>query len=134
METSPLGKTLMNSVDQLADKIAPSLKDKLDAKGFVISTIVVISALVSILVNLIRLNQMCKNTPKEALNRIKKPGLLDKIKIRKVIRAAVKDKGVKIPKGVAGDPAIALIEQAISEAASLIDEKDVQTILDAIEG
>lgn len=122
----------MNNVDQLADKIAPSLKDKLDAKGFVVSTIVVISALVSILVNLIRLNQMCKNTPKEALERIRKPGLVDKIKIRKIIRSGVKDKGLKIPKGIAGDPAIALIEQAISEAAGMIDEKDVQTILDAM--
>lgn len=123
----------MNSAAQLAEKIAPSLKDRLDAKGFVISTVVVISALISILVNLIRLNQMCKNTPKEALNRVRKPNILDKIKIRKVIRAAVKDNGVKIPKGIAGDPAVTLIEQAISDAASLINEKDVQNILDAVE-
>lgn len=122
----------MDSVKSLATKMCPKLQENLEAKGFVIETFIIVSALVSILVNLVKLNRMCKNTPKEALDRIRKPGLVDSIRIRKIIRSAVKDKGLKIPKGPNGDPAITLIEQAVAEAAVMINEDDVKVLIEAI--
>lgn len=122
----------MDSVKSLATKMCPKLQENLEAKGFVIETFIIVSALVSILVNLVKLNRMCKNTPKEALDRIRKPGLVDSIRIRKIIRSAVKDKSLKIPKGPNGDPAITLIEQAVAEAAVMINEDDVKVLIEAI--
>jgi len=123
----------MKSANDLAKKIGPKLKDNLEAKGFIIETIVIVSALVSIIVNLVKLSKLCKYEPEQALEHIRKPNLLDKIKIRKAVRSSLKEQKVKIPRGVAGDPAIATIEQAISEAASSITKKDVQAIIDATE-
>ena len=123
----------MKSANDLAKKIGPKLKDELEAKGFIIETIVIVSALVSIIVNLVKLSKMCKYEPDEALEHIRKPNILDKIKIRKAIRSSLKDQKVKIPRGVAGDPAIVTIEKAISDAAAVLTKKDIQTIIEASE-
>jgi hypothetical protein len=123
----------MKNADDLAKKMGPKLKNDLEAKGFVIDTIIVVSALVSIIVNLVKLSKTCKYTPEQALEHIRRPNLLDKIKIRKVIRSSLKDQKVKIPRGVGGDPAIVAIEQAVSEAAGAINKKDIQAILEATE-
>lgn len=123
----------MKEIDTLANKMADGLHSKLEAKGFVISTIVVISAVVSIIYNLVKLSKLCKHDAKAALAHIKKPNLLDKIKIRKAIRASLKENKVKVPRGVAGDSFITIVESAVSEAVSAIDENDIKIILDATE-
>jgi hypothetical protein len=71
----------MKNADDLAKKMGPKLKNDLEAKGFVIDTIIVVSALVSIIVNLVKLSKTCKYTPEQALEHIRRPNLLDKIKI-----------------------------------------------------
>lgn len=124
----------MNNVEALAGRMSAKLQKDLEAKGFVIETFIVVSALVSIIVNLVKLNQMCKYSPKEALEHVRDPNIIEKIKIRRVIRNSLKDNKLKIPKGVAGDPAIAIIERAVSTAAQLINEEDVNNIINSTEG
>lgn len=131
VETSPKGT--MKAIDKLANKMADKLHKGLEAKGFVISTIVVVSAVISIIYNLVKLSKLCKYEAKEALDHIKKPSLIDMIKIRKAIRSSLKENKVKVPRGVAGDSFIAAVESAVSEATSSINENDVQAILDATE-
>lgn len=131
VETSPKGA--MKEIDKLANSMAGELHSKLEAKGFVISTIVVVSAVISIIYNLVKLSKMCKYDAKEALAHIKKPNLLDKIKIRKAIRASLKENKVKVPRGVPGDLFITVVESAVSEAVNAIDANDVKAILDATE-
>jgi hypothetical protein len=131
VETSPKGA--MKEIDKLANKMSDGLHSKLEAKGFIISTIVVVSAVISIIYNLVKLSKLCKYEAKEALDHIRKPNLLDKIKIRKAIRASLKENKVKVPRGVPGDAFINVVESAVSEAVSAIDENDVKAILDATE-
>jgi hypothetical protein len=131
VETSPKGA--MKEIDKLANKMSDKMHSKLEAKGFVISTIVVVSAVISIIYNLVKLSKLCKYEAKEALEHIKKPNLLDKIKIRKAIRSSLKENKVKVPRGVAGDSFITIVESAVSEAVSTIDENDIKIILDATE-
>jgi hypothetical protein len=123
----------MHNVEALADRMSAKLQKDLEAKGFVIETFIVVSALISIIVNLVKLNQMCKYSPKEALEHIRDPNIIEKIKIRRVIRNGLKDNKLKIPKGVAGDPAISVIEKAVSTAAQLINEEDVTNIIKSVE-
>jgi signal transduction histidine kinase len=123
----------MNNVEALADRMSAKLQKDLEAKGFIVTTFIVVSALISIIVNLVKLNQMCKYSPKDALDHIREPNIIEKIKIRRVIRNGLKDSKLKIPKGVAGDPAISVIEKAVSTAAQLINEEDVTNILKSVE-
>lgn len=122
----------MNGIDEIAEKIAKPVKGKLDAKGFIISTIIIVSALVSIIYNLVKLNRMCKYSSKEALDHIREPNIVDKIKIRRVIRKSLKDQEVAIPKGDVGNSVLVVIEEEVSKAASLLDEKDMDTFIEII--
>ena len=90
----------MHNVEALADRMSAKLQKDLEAKGFVIETFIVVSALISIIVNLVKLNQMCKYSPKEALEHIRDPNIIEKIKIRRVIRNGLKDNKLKIPKNL----------------------------------
>jgi hypothetical protein len=123
----------MNNAYDLAKKMVPKLKNDLEAKGFVIETVIIISALISIIVNLVKLSKLCKYDPEQALEHIRKPTILDKIKIRKAIRSSLKEHRVNVPKGIAGDPAVITIEQAVAEAANSLSKKDVQAIIEATE-
>ena len=122
----------MNGIDGIAEKIAKPVKDKLDAKGFIISTIVIVSALVSIIYNLVKLNKLCKYPSAEALDHIREPNIVDKIKIRRVIRKSLKEQEVVIPKGETGNSVLEVIEEEISKAASLLDAKDIDSFIEII--
>jgi hypothetical protein len=128
VETSP-----MTDIEKIAQKIAPKLQEDLNGKGFIVPTIVVISALVSIIVNLVKLSKMCKYDSEQALEHIKSPNVLDKIKIRKAIRASLKENKITLPRTKAADEGLALIEKAISSAASKLSKKDVNLIIDGVE-
>ena len=128
VETSP-----MSDIEKIAQKIAPKLQEDLNGKGFVVPTIVVISALVSIIVNLVKLSKMCKYDADQALEHIKSPNVLDKIKIRKAIRASLKENKITLPRTKAADEGLGLIEKAISTAASKLSKKDISLIIDGVE-
>ena len=122
----------MNGIDGIAEKIAKPVKGKLDAKGFIISTIVIVSALVSIIYNLVKLNKLCKYPSAEALDHIREPNIVDKIKIRRVIRKSLKEQERVIPKGDIGNSVLVVIEEEISKAASLLDAKDIDSFIEVI--
>ena len=122
----------MNGIDEIAEKIAKPVKGKLDAKGFIISTIVIVSALVSIIYNLVKLNKLCKYPSAEALDHIREPNIVDKIKIRRVIRKSLKEQEIVIPKGDIGNSVLVVIEEEISKAASLLDAKDIDSFIEVI--
>ena len=48
----------MNNVEALAGRMSTKLQKDLEAKGLIVETFIVVSALVSIIVNLVKLNQM----------------------------------------------------------------------------
>jgi hypothetical protein len=75
---------------------------------------------------------MCKYSSKEALNHIREPNIVDKIKIRRVLRKSLKEQEVIIPKGDMGNSVLLIIEEEVSKAASLLDEKDMDTFIEII--
>jgi hypothetical protein len=123
----------MNHAEKIAQKIGPKLQEDLEGKGFVVPTIVVISALVSIIVNLVKLSKLCKYEPEEALEHIRTPSVLDKIKIRKAIRASLKENKITLPRTKAADEGLVLIEKAISSAAAKLSKKDINLIIESAE-
>lgn len=123
----------MKRSEKIASSAAPVLKDELDKKGFIVSTIVIVSALVSIIVNLVKLSKLCKNDAKSALDRIRKPGIIDKIKIRKTIRSSLKENNVDFPRGKKAEEGLVLIEKTINDISLGITEKDVNFILEETE-
>ena len=123
----------MKRSEKIASSAAPVLKDELDKKGFIVSTIVIVSALVSIIVNLVKLSKLCKNDAKSALDRIRKPGIIDKIKIRKTIRSSLKENNVDFPRGKKAEEGLVLIEKTIHDISLGITEKDVNFILEETE-
>ena len=123
----------MKNTQKIADSMAPALKDELDKKGFIVSTIVIVSALVSIIINLVKLSKLCKNDAKGALERIRKPGIVDKIKIRKAIRSSLKENSVDLPRGKRSEEGLVLIEKTISDISLSISEKDINFILEELE-
>lgn len=122
----------MNSIDNTAKDIAESVKAKLDSKGFVISTIVVISAMVSIIYNLVKLSKLCKYSSGEALGHMREPNIVDKIKIRRAIRKSLKEQDVKLPKGEVGNFAVVAIEEEISKAAARLTAEDVSVFIEIV--
>lgn len=122
----------MDHAEKIAQKIAPKLQSDLEKKGFIIPTIVVVSALVSIIVNLIKLAKLCKYDADEALEHIKKPTVLDKIKIRKAIRSSLRENKVVLPRGKESDESLMAIEKAVSDAASKLTKKDINFIVEGI--
>jgi hypothetical protein len=123
----------MKYTQKIADSMAPALKDELDKKGFIVSTIVIVSALVSIIVNLVKLSKLCKNDAKGALERIRKPGIIDKIKIRKAVRSSLKENSIALPRGKKAEEGLVVIEKTISEICLGLSEKDVNFILEETE-
>jgi hypothetical protein len=123
----------MKYTQKIADSMAPALKDELDKKGFIVSTIVIVSALVSIIVNLVKLSKLCKNDAKGALERIRKPGIIDKIKIRKAVRSSLKENSIDLPRGKKAEEGLVVIEKTISEICLGLSEKDVDFILEETE-
>lgn len=122
----------MDHAEKIAQKIAPKLQAELEKKGFIIPTIVAVSALVSLIINLIKLAKLCKYDADEALNHIKKPNVIDKIKIRKAIRSSLRENKVSLPRGKESDESLILIEKAISDAASKLTKKDINFISEGI--
>ena len=122
----------MNHAEKIAQKIGPKLQEDLEGKGFVVPTIVVISALVSIIVNLVKLSKMCKYDSEQALEHIKSPNVLDKIKIRKAIRASLKENKISLPRTKAADESLGLIEKAVSSAAAKLNKKDINLIIESV--
>lgn len=123
----------MDDIEKIAKKVAPNLQSNMEKKGFIVPTIVVVSALVSLIVNLVKLSKMCKYDYEEALDHIKKPTILDKIKIRKAIRSSLKENKVSLPRGKESDEVLVLIEKAISDIGTKLTKKDIKTIIDGAE-
>lgn len=119
----------MNHIDKIANKAGLKLQLDFEKKGFIVPTIVVISALVSIIVNLIKLAKLCKYDNDTALEHIKRPGVVDKIKIRKAIRASLKENKINLPRGKKAEESIQSVEKTINDIASKLTSKDLEIIL-----
>ena len=115
----------MSRIEKIAGKAGPKLQVELEKKGFIVPTIVVISALVSIIVNLVRLAKLCKYDNDTALEHVKKPGVIDKIKMRKAIRASLKENNITLPRGKKAEESLALVEKTINDIALKLTSEDI---------